>query len=241
MRNRLPCRPSDVGPPRMDWTSIVHSDTRIREYISVLISFEVLIITSLCVPQHPGLQASSEASHFLHILSITHIEAIYQSSTLTMASTEMIQTGAPLSLAQPSTPPSSPNLLSSEHIVTLSNVQQFIEMVKAMEVAPNTLASKCTCSHMPPESPNPQASTRALTFQDLERLILKLTEARSADSAGISEDPKPTSPGDTQPEDVVAEASRLEFKTVDELYVSNGVPVPSQLTSTLIQLGQEGS
>ena len=137
-----------------------------------------------------------------------------------MAPTEMIQTGAPLSLAQPSTPPSSPNLLSSEHIVTLNNAQQFIEMVKAvvaMEAAPTTLASKCTCSHTPPKSPNPQECPRPLTVDDLERLILKLIEAKSA---------KPTSPGETQSEDVVAQASRLEYKTVNEVYVSNCVQVP---------------
>jgi hypothetical protein len=34
-------------------------------------------------------------------------------------------------LAQPTTPPSSPNP-SSDHIVTLNNIQQFIDIVKAV-------------------------------------------------------------------------------------------------------------
>lgn len=160
-----------------------------------------------------------------------------------MPPTEMAHTGDSLSPAQPTTPPSSPNLPSSEHIVTLSNVQQFIDMVEAvvaMQIA-SPPVSKCACSHTPAETPTLQVSAQPLTVEHLEQLILTLIEAKSPDSAGKFEGPVTVAPGDKQPEDVAAQVSRLEFKTVDELYVSNNVPVPSQLTSTLVQLGREDS
>jgi hypothetical protein len=196
---------------------------RIDDYIRYIIPLKHIITISYT----PVFQASYHMSNFIYISNIKHIfavyiEVIYQSSALKMSPTEMIQTGALLPLAQPTTLPSSPNL-PFEHIVTLNNAQQFIEMVKAivaMEVAPTTLASKCTCSHMPPENPNPQVSTRVLTADDLEWLILKLIKAKS------SKGPNPSSPGDTQTEGVVAQTSRLEFKMVNEVYVSNGVQVP---------------
>jgi hypothetical protein len=149
-----------------------------------------------------------------------------------MAPAEMVQTGAPLTQARPSTPPSSPNT-SSEHVVTLSNAQEFIGMVKAvvaMQIA-SSPASKCTCSHVLPENPTSQASAQPLTLENLEQLLLKLTGAKSADSGGESEDSESAISEGTQPEDVVALGSRLEFKTVNEVYVSNSVQVPATLTS----------
>ena len=149
-----------------------------------------------------------------------------------MAPTEMVHAGASLSRAHPSTPPSSPNL-PSEQVVTLSNTQQFIEMVNAivaMQVA-SPPASKCACSHTTPENPTFQVSTQHLTLETLGQLLLKLTGAKSAESDRESEDSESTTSEDTQPEDVVALGSRLEFKTVDEVYVSNRVQVPVTLTS----------
>ena len=145
----------------------------------------------------------------------------------------MAHTGAPLSQAHLSTLLSSPNLLSSEYIVILNNAQQFIEMVSAivaMQIA-SPPVSKCTCSHAPLENPTFQASAQPLTLENLEQLLLKLTGAKSADSDGESEDSESTTSEDTQPEDVVAPGSRLEFKTVNEVYVSNCVQVPVTLTS----------
>ncbi|KAH6692795.1 hypothetical protein BKA61DRAFT_499673 [Leptodontidium sp. MPI-SDFR-AT-0119] len=81
-------------------------------------------------------------------------------------------------------------------------------------------ASKRTCSHVPPENPTFQASERPLTLEHLEELLLKLVGAKSTDSAGKSEDSESTTSEDTQQEDVVAPASRLEFKTVYEVWDS---------------------
>jgi len=60
--------------------------------------------------------------------------------------------------------------------------------------------------------------------------LSQIIEAKLLNSARKSEDAKPVALRDNQPTDVVAKVSRLEFKTVDELYVSNAVPIPSQLT-----------
>jgi hypothetical protein len=126
-----------------------------------------------------------------------------------MVSTEMIQTGAQMAPAKPSTPPSSPSQPSSEQLVTLSNVHQFIDMVRAvvaMEIASNPNRTS--------ENTSPQASTQPLTSQDLEQLILKLIDAKS-EPPKSSEGPKP----DAHPE--VARASKPEHKTVTEVYASN--------------------
>ncbi|KAG4428231.1 hypothetical protein IFR05_016287 [Cadophora sp. M221] len=138
-----------------------------------------------------------------------------------MSPTEMVHTGASLTQTRPSTPPGSPTD-SSEHVVTLSSAQQFIEIVStivAMQMA-SSPASKRTCSHVPPENPTFQASERPLTLEHLEELLLKLVRAKSTESAGKSEDSESTTSEDTQQEDVVAPASRLEFKTVYEVWDS---------------------
>jgi hypothetical protein len=164
-----------------------------------------------------------------------------------MALTEMIQTGTPLAIAQPTTPPSTPNLPSSEQVVTLSNAQQLIEMVKvivAIEIASTASASKLPCSHTPPESPNLQSSTRPLTVKDLEQLFLKFIEKKSPDSTELPETAQPNSLDqvlekvdatnkreDAKPEatkHVEAEkpklrASKLEYKLVDEVYITYSV------------------
>lgn len=134
----------------------------------------------------------------------------------------MAQVGPPLSLAQPTTPPSSPNIASSEPAPTLNNVQQFIEMVKAVvaiEIA-STSPTECACSHTPPESPNLQSSTTPLTVEDLEQLILRLIEVKSADPAASLKVAKPTdAPRNIQPGEIMAVAAKPEYKTVNEVYV----------------------
>ena len=189
---------------------------------------EVLII-AFCAPQHPALQSHFRTFSLVYILSSTYIKASII-PTLTMAPTEMVQTGAPLTQARPSTPPSSPNA-SSEHVVTLSNAQQFhpilnldtdgvfdVEMVKAVVAmqTESSPASKCTCSNALPENPTFQASAQPLTLSNLEQLLLKLIEAKS-EPPKVSEDAKP----DAHPE--VTRASKLEYKTVTEVYASTGL------------------
>ena len=75
-------------------------------------------------------------------------------------------------------------------------------------------ASKYTCSHILPENPTFQASPQPLTLENLEQLLLKLIDAKSKPPK-VSEDAKPDAPE-------AARASKLEHKTVTEVYASNG-------------------
>jgi len=72
----------------------------------------------------------------------------------------------------------------------------------------------------------------ASVVEYLEQLISKIIKVKLPTSAKKSEDLKPVALKDNKLEDVVIEASRLEFKTVDELYVFNNIPVLTQLISS---------
>ena len=92
-----------------------------------------------------------------------------------MAPTEMTQNGPPLYQANLGTPPDSPSL-SPSHPFTLTDVQQFIDMVKAivtMDNVPNGLNPHCHCSKTPFNSPAIQTSSPPVTREDLKQLLLE--------------------------------------------------------------------
>lgn len=142
-----------------------------------------------------------------------------------MARTEMIQASPSVALAQPSTPPSSPSLLSSEHVVTLSIAQEFLDMVKAvvaMQIA-SSPALKCTCSHTPPENPIEATSTDLCL-----RTLCHTSPADQASSQVVSTmqgPPPPPAKRSGESEEPKGRASRLEFKTINEVYVSNAARI----------------
>jgi hypothetical protein len=78
-----------------------------------------------------------------------------------MAPTEMIQTSSQMALAQPGTPPSSPN--KSEHIVGWNNAHQFIDVLKAIVDMQIASAESRT------------VQTAQLTVDHLEQLIFRAT------------------------------------------------------------------
>jgi len=124
-------------------------------------------------------------------------------STLTMAPTEMIQTA----LAQPTTPPSSPNP-SSDPIVTLSNAQQFIDMVKAvvtMEIAST--------------SPTNQPLQQIVTTEHVQQFLDFLK------SLGTKQEtpPPPAIVDKVEFKEPKARASTLDFKNVIEMFVHTGL------------------
>lgn len=91
-----------------------------------------------------------------------------------------IQICPTLTFAPPGTPPSTPNLSSTE---------QLFEMVKAIvdtEIA--STASKCTCPQTTSEAPRHAASTEPLTLKDVEELILKLIDEKSANPSAPDDD-----------------------------------------------------
>jgi hypothetical protein len=172
----------------------------------------------------------------VHTLSTTHIKAIHEPPTFTMAPTEMRQTGPPLSLTRPTTPPSSPNPSLSKCFVTSSDAEELVKAVTGMEMT-STYAPKCNCSHTPPKdlldatfppatkcccsrtppnSPDLPTPAKPITIQDLEHLFLKLFDKRAEDDARVSNNPKLDTPDDAGSKEVVR-TSLLAFKEVDEM------------------------
>jgi hypothetical protein len=146
--------------------------------------------------------------------------------TLTMAPTEMAHHGPPLFQPESTTPPDSPRLLP---VID----DQAMEMINAMarkKMVPTTLSSYFSSSDTLLENPPPTPQVSIVEY--LEQLISKLIEAKLPISAG-----KPVGPGDNKPEDVADEAARLDFKTVDELYVPKWRASPSPLTSYAHSVG----
>ncbi|OBT82975.1 hypothetical protein VE02_08456 [Pseudogymnoascus sp. 03VT05] len=98
-----------------------------------------------------------------------------------MAQKEIIQICPTSTHLPPGAPPSTPDLSSTEHVVTFSNALKLFEMVKAivdMEIA--STSSKCKCPQRTSEAPEHAASTGPVTLKDVEELILKLIDEKSA-------------------------------------------------------------
>ena len=130
----------------------------------------------------------------------------------------MIQSGPPLSRAPLGTPPDSPSLSTSTPF-TLNDAQQFIDLVKAvvtMHTMPNGL------NQTPLNSPTLQVSSPPVTLEHLKQLFLEVIQATSKPQISpkaVKSDAK----GGAEPKEEIARASKLEFKTVNEVYVSNNV------------------
>jgi hypothetical protein len=139
----------------------------------------------------------------------------------------------------PSAPPSSPNPLLSKCFNASSDAQELVKAVMGMEIASGR-APNCTCSHTPPEdaseatptepcSPSPgrafpanQLSAQIVTSEHVQQ-FLDILKSFSNQQGPPPKPPgaKPDAPKDAQPK--MAPASKLEFKTVNEVYVSNGI------------------
>jgi len=124
---------TNLVPAMMDWTSIVHNDTRIDEYIGMrtLTLFSsrhladkpsaILGGSSKC-SSSPALQSSFQTSSSIYLVYHVH-QGLDLSFTLTMAPMEMTQASPLVALAQQSTPLSSPSLLSSTFQNSVSTAQ----------------------------------------------------------------------------------------------------------------------
>jgi hypothetical protein len=148
----------------------------------------------------------------------------------------MVQTSLPFA------PPSSPNPSLSKCFNTSSDAQELVKAVIDMEIASGR-APNCTCSHTPPEdtseatepcSPAPgrafpanQPLAQVVTTEHVQQFldILKSLSTqqgsppKSPDSVKAAEGAKT----DAREQPETTPASKLEFKTVNEVYVSNGI------------------
>ncbi len=139
-----------------------------------------------------------------------------EESSTTKVSTEMVQASLPFA------PPSSPNLSLS----------------KCFDASSASGRAHCTCSHTPPEdaseatptepcSPTPglafpanQPSAQVVTTEHVQQFLDILNSL----SIKQGPPPPPTKPSGESGEPK-ARASRLEFKTVNEVYVSNAARI----------------
>jgi hypothetical protein len=117
----------------------------------------------------------------------------------------------------PTAPPSSPNPSPSKGFDSISDAQELVQAVKDMQMA-SAHAPKCTCSHTPPDGPSEAASTdlcpltpchtpsQIVTIEHVQQFlgILKSLSTNQG-PPGESGEPK-------------ARASRLEFKTINEVW-----------------------
>ena len=90
----------------------------------------------------------------------------------------------------------------------------------AMQNVPNSLNPHCHCSQTPSNSPTIQVPSPPVTWEDLKQLLLEAIQGKSnpQSSAKAAKDDKPEG---AKPKKRIARASKLEFKTVNEVYVSN--------------------
>ena len=144
--------------------------------------------------------------------------------------TEMVQT--PLALAQRTAPPSCPNLSPSKCFVTLSDAQELIKAVMDMKM-PSSHAPKCACSHTPPEDPSEATSTdlcpptpcqTPLPKESSSQAVIvqfaqEFLEILKSLSTKPGPPPPPAAADKVKSEEPPARASKLEFKTVNEVFV----------------------
>ena len=137
-----------------------------------------------------------------------------------------------LALAQRTAPPSSPNLSPSKCFDTISHAQELVQAVKNMQMA--SARAKCTCSHTPPEDaseatstycsptfPRSQLSPQIVTTEHVQQFldILKSLSPKQ------EHPPPPATADKVEPEELPARASKLQFKTVNEVFVFRGIKV----------------
>ena len=148
----------------------------------------------------------------------------------------MVQTSLPFA------PPSSPNPSLSKCFNTSSDTQELVKAVMDMEIASGR-APNCTCSHTPPEdaseatttdlcsptpchrSPTNQTSSQVVTTEHVQQFLDILKSLSTMQGPP----PPPAKPSGESGEPK-ARASRLEFKTVNEVYVLQCNRSPHMLT-----------
>jgi hypothetical protein len=182
---------------------------------------------TFCIPSTQLLKDLSEPSHS-YILSSTFIKTSVI-STLTMAPTEMVQYHPPMSRTVSSRPPDIPGLLP---IVTLNDEQAVVANgIAAMKMAPTILSSYLPSSENPLETPPPsptapcsptpcQTCSKKSPSQVAMEFAQQLTEALKSTNTKQGPPPPPAKPSGEFGEPK-AQASRLELKTVNEVYVFN--------------------
>ena len=150
-----------------------------------------------------------------------------------MAPTEMVQCHPLMSLPPTNTPPDNPGQLP----VVILNGEQATEMenaIAAMQVTLSVPCSHCSSCQRPPGSPPPSRTTKPSTCSPTSCLtpptnqsLLQVEFVQLAQqfldilkSLGSNQRPPPPATVDkTESEEPPARASKLEFKTVNKVFV----------------------
>jgi hypothetical protein len=136
-------------------------------------------------------------------------------------------------MVQQPAPPTSPNLSASKCFITLSDAQDLVQAVKDMQIA-SAHTAKCTCSHTPPEDasdgtstfcssnfPTNQPQPQIVTTEHVQQFFDILRSL----STKQEPPPPPAAIDKGKSEEPPARASKLEFKTVNEVFVFRGMQV----------------
>ena len=110
-----------------------------------------------------------------------------------------------------SLPPRGRTSISKPYKATMSRTPNVMKRGKPLKVAPSSSSQHDT----PPDSPTWPFNVTELARQFFDAVKLAESESKEAPSAG------PQVKKDTKPAEARARASRFEFKTVDEVYVSS--------------------
>lgn len=93
------------------------------------------------------------------------------------------------------------------------------EKVKPTDMIPSTPRSPCLRSYTPPDSPRLTPSSQVVTVELLGQVLVKLIQAaQKADTIDRSEDAKPGAAENTEIGESKTRASKMEYKTVNEMY-----------------------
>jgi hypothetical protein len=160
-----------------------------------------------------------------------------------MAPTEMVHCSPPLSQPVSNTPPDSPRPLP---VVALSDGQatEMANAVAAMQMAPSAPSSHHSSCQPPPGSPPPSLATETAPAAPGSPTPCNTCSAKSSSQVAVefaqqfmdalksinskqgAPPPPAKPPGESgQPK---ARASRLEFKTVNEVYVFNAARIQAR-------------
>ena len=93
------------------------------------------------------------------------------------------------------------------------------ENVEPTDMIPSTPRSPCLRSYTPLDSPHLMPSSQVVTVELFEQVLVKLIQAaQKADTINRSEDAKPGAAENTEVSKSKTCASKMEYKTVNEMY-----------------------
>jgi hypothetical protein len=89
-----------------------------------------------------------------------------------------------------------------------------VKAITAMHTVPKSINPHCQCAQTPSNSPALHTSSPPVTREDLKQLLLEVIQAKSEPPEAVKLDAQ-------EDETKIIRVLKLEFKMVNEVYVSN--------------------